>query len=294
MADGDLSGGYFLSYSRTDERFALRFAKDLRARGIPMWVDQLDIRPSEHWDRAVEKAVRDCRGLVVILSPRSVASDNVADEISYAIENRKPVLPVMIEKCSLPLRVTRMHVLDASANYERALEQCVAEIQRAGGETRPEEKPQAAAPLDPEIIATATRHLAGIIGPIAKIVVQKAASRASSAAELNALLTQHIENPTDRARFVALTGGAQGSPSPPPSNAPATAGEPPLAGAQIDTAEVERAGQALMRFNGPIAPIIVRREAKAGGSLNDFHQRLAALVADPRERAEFLKVLKPK
>ena len=114
---------YFLSYSRSDERFALRLAKDLRAQGIAMWVDQLDIRPSEHWDRAIERAVRDCRGMVVILSPRSVESDNVADEISYAIDSGKSVLPVMIEKCVLPLRITRMHVIDATGNYDKALQQ---------------------------------------------------------------------------------------------------------------------------------------------------------------------------
>src|SRR5438445_135808 len=118
---------YFLSYSRADERFALRLAKDLRAHGVAMWVDQLDIRPSEHWDRAIERAVSASRGLVVILSPRSVASDNVADEISFAIDSSKIVLPVMIEKCVLPLRITRMHVIDATGVYNKALNQCLAE-----------------------------------------------------------------------------------------------------------------------------------------------------------------------
>ena len=125
-------GTYFLSYSRSDERFALRLAKDLRAHGVAMWVDQLDIRPSQHWDRAIERAVSACRGLVVILSPRSVASDNVADEISFAIDSGKSVLPVMIEKCVLPLRITRMHVVDATGVYDKALRQCLAELQRPG------------------------------------------------------------------------------------------------------------------------------------------------------------------
>ena len=83
-----VSDSYFLSYSRADAKLALRFATDLRERGIAMWVDQLDIRPSEHWDRAIERAVHECRGLVVILSPRSVESDNVADEISFAIDHK--------------------------------------------------------------------------------------------------------------------------------------------------------------------------------------------------------------
>ena len=75
MSTEEARNNYFLSYSRDDEEFALRFAKDLRERGVAMWVDQFDIRPSEHWDRAIERAVTNCRGLVVILSPRSVASD---------------------------------------------------------------------------------------------------------------------------------------------------------------------------------------------------------------------------
>src|SRR4051794_20869920 len=121
MNDGSGAGGdtYFLSYSRNDQEFALRLAADLRAQGIQLWVDQLDIRPSEHWDRAIERAVSSCRGLIVILSPRSVASDNVADEISYAIGAGKPVMPIMIEWCDLPLRITRMHVIDATGPYDK-------------------------------------------------------------------------------------------------------------------------------------------------------------------------------
>ncbi|HSQ99805.1 MAG TPA: toll/interleukin-1 receptor domain-containing protein, partial [Sphingomicrobium sp.] len=120
-----LSDSYFLSYSRADGTFALRFATDLRSRGVAMWVDQIDIRPSEHWDRAIERAVRECRGIVVIISPRSIASDNVADEISFAIDSGKSVLPVMIERCTLPLRITRMQMIDATGSYDRALQQCL-------------------------------------------------------------------------------------------------------------------------------------------------------------------------
>src|SRR5438477_2050856 len=176
-------GTYFLSYSRSDERFALRLAKDLRAHGVAMWVDQLDIRPSQHWDRAIERAVSACRGLVVILSPRSVASDNVADEISFAIDSGKSVLPVMIEKCVLPLRITRMHLIDATGVYDKALSQCLAELQRPSGASK--DKPgRTAASLEPQVVSDAKRQLASILGPIADILVDKAAGRAASAADL--------------------------------------------------------------------------------------------------------------
>src|SRR5215208_6641021 len=129
----------FLSYARPDGDFALRLANDLRALGVEMWVDQHNIRPREHWDRAIERAIRSCRSLVVILSPRSVASENVADEISLAIETGKRVIPVMIERCSLPLRLTRMHLIDATRGYDAAREQCFAEIRNEKRSTAPSE-----------------------------------------------------------------------------------------------------------------------------------------------------------
>src|ERR1700752_5353008 len=105
---------YFLSYARLDEAIALRVANDLIAAGVSLWVDKYDIRPSQHWDRAVETAVRGCQGMIVILSPHAAASSNVADEVSIAIEDGKELIPILIAACTLPLRMTRMQYLDAT------------------------------------------------------------------------------------------------------------------------------------------------------------------------------------
>jgi hypothetical protein len=270
---------YFLSYSRSDEAFALRFARDLRSHGVVMWVDQLDIRPSEHWDRAIERAVRDCRGLLVILSPRSVASENVADEISFAINTGKPVLPVMIEKCALPLRITRMHLVDATAGYERALKQCVAELTRGD---IPAEPPAAVCEIGPEAIATAKRQLTSIIGPVAGIVVDKAAARAASVKDLYRLLTLHIENEADRERFVALT-------------CPEDAAEPraPVSAAAgpVPAEDMEGIAEILTTYLGPIARVLAKRENRAAESLEDLQQRLAALIPTEGDRADFIRRL---
>ena len=40
----------FLSYSRTNKDFALRLAKELKAEGFPVWLDQLDIPLGVCWD----------------------------------------------------------------------------------------------------------------------------------------------------------------------------------------------------------------------------------------------------
>ena len=279
----NLSKSYFLSYSRADETVAMRFANDLRERDIAMWVDQLDIRPSEHWDRAIERAVHECRGLVVILSPRSVESDNVADEISYAIDQKKSVLPVMIEKCRLPLRITRMQVIDATLSYDRALEQC---IQVLGAEGLLRTAQTASTPsgvMHSEAIATAKKRLTDILGPIAGILVDKEAVRASSVCELYRLLGDHIRNENDRERFVTL--GWRPAESAPSAVATRAAADQPA----IPQAEVDRLGELLTPFLGPISATVVRRESAAASCTSDLQQRLAGLIPNERERADFLR-----
>jgi hypothetical protein len=277
---------YFLSYSRSDERFALRLAKDLRAHGVAMWVDQLDIRPSEHWDRAIERAVSACRGLVVILSPRSVASDNVADEISFAIDSGKSVLPVMIEKCVLPLRITRMHVVDATGNYEKALRQCLGELQRPANATEAKSSGRGSPPLDPQTVSEAKRQLAAILGPIAEILVDKVAARAASAADLYGQLALNINDEATREKFLAK--GAAGS-------APASASgtketvRPARAATAIAPSEIASLAAALTPYLGPIAPIVAERESRGCGNAEELRRRLAGLISAERDRSAFLK-----
>lgn len=285
MSGSALSDSYFLSYSRSDQEFALRLATNLRERGIAMWVDQLDIRPSEHWDRAIERAVHDCRGLVVVLSPRSVESDNVADEISFAIDHKKSVLPVMIEKCRLPLRITRMQVIDATAGYDRALEQC-AEV--LGGEgplpTRNSDAlPAARGISDSNVIATAKTRLTDVLGPIAGILVDREAARAGSVGELYQALSAHIESAKDRERFVGLAGEAVQQAV---AAAPAVSEREP---SSVPKADVDRLSALLTPFLGPISTAIARRESTTATCADDLRQRLARLIPNERERAEFLR-----
>ena len=200
------AGTYFLSYSRADEVFALRLAADVRRAGISLWVDQLDIRPSEHWDRAVEQAVRDCRGIVVILSPRSVASDNVADEISFAIDGGKGVLPIMIERCNLPLRIARMQVIDATGDYQKAAQQCVAELKR-GRETVPPHE-LAAKPDEEEVsipaaeVDSVARILTLYVGPIAPALARRESKASETIEKLAQRLANYIPTAAERADFL--------------------------------------------------------------------------------------------
>lgn len=113
----------FFSYSRLDSAFALRLAKDIREAGVDIWIDQLDIPAGEHWDVEVEKALTHASCVLVILSPASTASNNVQDEISFALFSGKKIIPVMLEDCVAPFRLRRIKRIDFSKNYLEGLNQ---------------------------------------------------------------------------------------------------------------------------------------------------------------------------
>ena len=87
----------FLSYARADVEFVLHLGTDLRVAGANLWVDQLDIPKGVIWDQGVERALQTSSHILVVLSPASVNSHNVMDEVSFALEERKTVVPVLFQ-----------------------------------------------------------------------------------------------------------------------------------------------------------------------------------------------------
>jgi hypothetical protein len=132
----------FVSYNQLDSQFALQLADDLAARGINIWLDKHNIAPGERWDEEIEKALTASEIFMVILSPASVASENVRDEVSFAIEAHKRVIPVIARQCDIPFRLKRFQYIDFSRDYSGALNklhyELAAEFKQAGISTEAE------------------------------------------------------------------------------------------------------------------------------------------------------------
>jgi len=101
----------------------MRLAADLRAAGASVWIDQLDIGPGQLWDRAVQSALESSPSVLIILSPASVNSDNVMDEINFALDQKKALIPVLYRDCDIPFRVRRFQHLDFRTEYDRMLQE---------------------------------------------------------------------------------------------------------------------------------------------------------------------------
>lgn len=114
----------FICYSRANASFAVRLAKDLKSAGYDVWLDQLDIPTGARWDDEIEKALESCKTFMIIVSPESMQSQNVKDEIGYAIDSGKNILPLKIKSGDIPLRLRRFQDVDfTNQAYEKSLKE---------------------------------------------------------------------------------------------------------------------------------------------------------------------------
>lgn len=113
----------FISYPRRNAEFALKLANELKSAGFDIWCDQLDIPAGARWDDEVQKALAECGIFMVILTPEAIESENVKDEIGYAIDSRKRILPVLLKPCNIPFRLRRFHYVDFTMlDYDTGIE----------------------------------------------------------------------------------------------------------------------------------------------------------------------------
>lgn len=132
----------FISHKTEDDAFASWLSDRLRRAGYAPWVDHEDIRAGESWDESVQAALDAAQALVLVLTPLAVASDNVQDEWSYFFDEKKPIVPVLLEKCKLPYRLRRVQWVNFTDESKRdqAVEKLIAALEKIGL------KPQTPAP----------------------------------------------------------------------------------------------------------------------------------------------------
>ncbi len=55
--------------------------------------------------------------MLVVLSENSVKSENVLDEIAFALKERKEVIPILYRDCVIPYRLGRLQYIDFRSDY---------------------------------------------------------------------------------------------------------------------------------------------------------------------------------
>lgn len=88
----------------------------LTDRGLSTWIDTQDIAIGAEWEMAIDAALAACGRFLILISPASMVSKHVLDELAYAQDYlKKDVVPLMIEDSVLPRRLFRVQYADLRA-----------------------------------------------------------------------------------------------------------------------------------------------------------------------------------
>ncbi len=106
----------FICYAREDQEFALELGAKLKDHGIPVWLDQWDIPGGADWDQAIEDALHDCSKFLIILTKTAVDSREVRGELQTALDEEKPIVPVLHQTCRIPRQLKVYQHIDFTAH----------------------------------------------------------------------------------------------------------------------------------------------------------------------------------
>ncbi|MBX3086667.1 MAG: toll/interleukin-1 receptor domain-containing protein [Anaerolineae bacterium] len=115
----------FVSYSRVDKDFAIQLVDRLSDYDVSIWLDLRNIPHGANWDMEVQKGLETSDSMLVLLSPDSSASENVADEWSYFITKDKPIIPLLVRPCDVPFRLMRRQRVDFTGEFKPAFAQLI-------------------------------------------------------------------------------------------------------------------------------------------------------------------------
>lgn len=90
----------FVCYAHREREMVVDLVDWLRSQGFAVWFDE-NIEAGNRWSEDLARAVDGCAAFLFFMSPRSIASRYCLDEIHFALECGRPIVPVEVEPVTL-------------------------------------------------------------------------------------------------------------------------------------------------------------------------------------------------
>ena len=226
-----MPGLVFVSYSHLDREAAFELVAALESHGIQCWIAPRNVTPAAEWAAEIIDAISAAKVMVLVFSRHSNDSPQVRREVERAVHKNLPIIAFRLEDVvperSLEYFLSSQHWLDAfpafRASYYEAL---VLALRRplqpldpgASGLHAASSAPLTTAnPVQAKVDAptrgpaqtfsgATLRHLeaslARHVGPIARILVLRAAARATSLEDLRERLAGELQSDLERSNFL--------------------------------------------------------------------------------------------
>lgn len=97
-----MSAEVFISYAAKDRERVAKLVEGLQQAGVSVWIDMAGIEVAAMWSKEIVSAIRECKVLLLSISPQSTESENVVKELALASERKKPIIPIYLEPAEIP------------------------------------------------------------------------------------------------------------------------------------------------------------------------------------------------
>jgi TIR domain len=231
----------FICFSSKDEPIAREVVAFLETEGLKCWISCRDVPAGRNYQETIVHALEAAQGIVFLFSKSSGTSGEILKELSLAGAIKAPVFPLRLAPISptgaLRYELATRQWIDIFPDQDKALRRLTETIQNAleAQATAEDEAPdaselevtpagvgsgariaEAAQPAKKRpravrgpVVAAGSQEFEAIrallarhIGPIAKVIVQKAAAEARTPEDLCERLAAHVSAPSDRAAFL--------------------------------------------------------------------------------------------
>lgn len=124
----------FISHSERDLPVATEIIRGLEDSGYSTWYFERDIVPGTSYITQIAQAIEQSLAVIVVISSKSLDSDQVSKEVVGAFERRKPFFPVLVDMTPPQLKERQpewRHALGSTAMIcigAEGLQSCVAHI----------------------------------------------------------------------------------------------------------------------------------------------------------------------
>jgi hypothetical protein len=168
----------FVCYAHSERGMVVDLVGWLRSQGFGVWFDE-NIEAGSRWSEDLARAVDGCAAFLFFMSPRSIASRYCLDEIHFALECGRPIVPVEVEPVTLTpgLRLSLggthrifMYRMDAE-EFRRKLASGLTAALEGGDTGHAIEKRRASQPARADMLAAASSWLPQLLGVFTALVI---------------------------------------------------------------------------------------------------------------------------
>jgi len=118
----------FISYAHTDKEYASQVYNYLNSNGYSCWMDEFELVGGHEWQKEIETALRNCKTVILVISPAYEASESCSKEVSLSCVLKKKVVPVLLQALpggwppkGMAFELTKIQYVDLSVSVSSNL-----------------------------------------------------------------------------------------------------------------------------------------------------------------------------